>query len=325
MQERSGVSIVHRCAIAIAMSEGRIIVLATLPMLAGVVWLVGLRRPDGTVRYVDAAVHAGAANGAAAARAQLDRGYAGVIVAGYTAEVGTEVGGSITEAAAGVGARVRTGDPLLRVDPGSSGEELRMARARLEQQRSAVERARAELAEASDLVKRLETVASGVSDLSLVTARTREQQARAALDEAQAGLGIHEADIGQQISRSKKHVIRAPFDGLVVARFVDPGGLVVPGQVVARVITDDYFVRFAMTPEEARARSAGFRVHVDVPGAPAPVSGVVSDIQPEIDASAQMVFARARLELGPADAGFVIPGVRVHVRPLAASAAGGGG
>ena len=307
------------------MSEGRIIVLATLPMLAGLVWLVGLRRPDGTVRYVDAAVHAGAANGAAAARAQLDHGYAGVIVAGYTAEVGTEVGGSVTEVAAGVGTRVRTGDPLLRVNPGSSGEELRMARARLEQQRSAVERARAELAEASDLVKRLETVASGVSDLSLVTARTREQQARAALDEAQAGLGIHEADIGQQISRSKKHVIRAPFDGIVVARFVDPGGLVVPGQVVARVITDDYFVRFAMRPEEARARSAGFRVHVDVPGAPAPVTGVVSDIQPEIDASAQMVFARARLELGAADAGFVIPGVRVHVRPLAVSAAGGGG
>jgi RND family efflux transporter MFP subunit len=320
----SGVSIDHRRTIAIAMSEGRIIVLATLPMLAGLVWLLSLRRPDGTVRYVDAAARSAAIDAAPGTSARLD-GYAGVIVSGYTAEVGTEVGGSVTEAAASVGARVRAGDPLLRIDPGSSGEDLRMARARLEQQHSAVARAQAELAEASDLVKRLETIASGVSDRSLVAARTREQQARAALNEAQAGLGIHEADIGQQVSRSKKHVIRAPFDGLVVARFVDPGGLVVPGQVVVRVITDDYFVRFAMTPEDARARSSGFHVHVEVPGATAPIAGVVSDIQPEIDASAQMVFARARLELGPTDIGFVIPGVRVQVRPAPAQPGGGGG
>jgi RND family efflux transporter MFP subunit len=307
------------------MSEGRIIVLATLPLLAGLLWLAAQRRPERSVRYVEPATRSAATATASDARALADGAYSGVIVAGYTADVGTEVGGSVTEVSAGVGARVRAGDPLLRIDPGSSGGDLVMARAKLEQQQSSVARAQAELIEASDLVQRLSAIESGVSDRALVAARTREQQARAALEEARAGLGIHEADIGQQVSRSKKHVIRAPFEGLVVARYVDPGGLVVPGQVVARVITSDYFVRFAMEPEDARKKGAGFRVQVDVPGAPAPLAAVVSDIQPEIDAAAQMVFARARLELRQADAGFVIPGVRVRVRPASDAVGAGGG
>jgi RND family efflux transporter MFP subunit len=306
------------------MSEARIIVFATLPIFAGLLWLGALRRHDGNVRYADAAAQIHGAPDAARAGEPGAGGYSGVIVSGYTADVGTEVGGSVIEAEASVGARVRTGDPLLRIDPGTSGEDLRMARAKLEQQRSAVARAQADVAEASDLVKRLETMQSGVSDRDLVAARSREQQARARLTEAEAGLGIHEADIGQQVSRSKKHVIRAPFDGIVVARFVDPGGLAVPGQVVARVITDDYFVRFAMAPEQARTHASGLRVQVDVPGAAAPLVAVVSDVQPEIDAAAQMVFARARLETSAADAAFVIPGVRVRVRPLPATQAGGG-
>jgi RND family efflux transporter MFP subunit len=305
------------------MSEGRIIVLATLPLIAGLMWLAGQRRPAHTVRYVEPAARSAAATAVEDARALAQQSYSGVIVSGYTADVGTEVGGSVTEVSAGVGARVSAGDPLLRIDPGSSGGDLVMARAKLEQQRSSVARAQAELTEASDLVRRLSAIAGGVSDLTLVAARTREQQASAALEEARAGLGIHEADIGQQVSRGKKHVIRAPFEGLVVARYVDPGGLVVPGQVVARVITSDYFVRFAMEPEEARRKGAGFRVQVDVPGAPAPLAGVVSDIQPEIDAAAQMVFARARLELQQADAGFVIPGVRVRVRAARDAVSGG--
>lgn len=306
------------------MSEGRIIVLATLPMLAGALWLAALRRPEVSVRY-DEPVRPNAAKDGKRVQPQADGGYLGVIVAGYSAEVGTEVGGSVAEVSASVGTRVREGDPLLRVDLGSSGEDLRMARAKLEQQRASVARARAELGEASDLVRRLQSIESGVSDRAVVAARAKEQQAKAALSEAQAGLGVHEASIGQQLSRSKKHVIRAPFDGVVVARFVDPGALVVPGQVVARVITLDSFVRFAMPAADARAQRAGYRVSVEVPGARAVLVGVVSDVQPEVDAAAQMVFARARLDIPEDERALAIPGVRVRVRPLDGEQQRGGG
>jgi multidrug efflux pump subunit AcrA (membrane-fusion protein) len=201
---------------------------------------------------------------------------------------------------------------------------VRAARAKLEQQRSLVARAQAELAEASDLVERLQAVPSGVSDRQMLAARTREQQATAALREAQAGIGVHQADVGQQVNRSHKHVIRAPFDGIAVERFVDPGALVVPGQVVARIINGDYYVRFAMSPEAARSQAVGRSVHVELDGRV--LDAVVSDILPEVDGASQLVFARARLALGSQDVAAVIPGARVRVTPasLAHAQAGGG-
>ena len=298
-------------------------VLALLPLIAGGAWLLSLREPRALpvpmVRASAASAPAPAVPGASTDATD----YLGVIVAGYSAEVGTEVGGSVEDVSVLVGSRVKQGDPLLRVAPGVAGDGLRAARAKLEQQRSEVKRAEAELVEAGDLLTRLQSIQAGVSERQLVAARTREQQARAALDQAKAGIGVNEADLGQELTRTGKHTIRAPFDGIVVARFVDPGALVMPGQVVARVITADYFVRYALPPEAARAQHVGSAVTVELAGAPAPLRGEVSDVQPEVDSAAQLVFARARLAIDPADAASVIPGMRVRVRALPAQPGGG--
>jgi RND family efflux transporter MFP subunit len=293
------------------MSENQILVLATLPMAIGAAWLVALRRPE--------PVHAAVAHGIETAHeraehavASADEGWLGVIVSGYSADVGAEVGGTVSETWVTVGARVKAGAPLLRIDESASAEDVHAARAKLEQQRSLVARAEAELAEASDLVARLEAVPSGVSDRQMLAARTREQQCVAALREAQAGIGVHQADVGQQLNRSQKHVIRAPFDGIAVERFVDPGALVVPGQVVARIINGDYYVRFAMSPLAARSQAVGQSVRVELDGRV--IDGVVSDIQPEVDGASQLVFARAKLAVEKQDEATVIPGARVRVR-----------
>jgi RND family efflux transporter MFP subunit len=299
---------------AMAMSEGRIVVLAALPMLVGAAWLIELRRPE---------PHAAAtARGMIGAHASAERavhdaeaGWLGVIVSGYSTDVGAEVSGSVSEVWVSVGARVKAGQQLLRIDPSAASEDVRAARAKLEQQRSAVARAEAELSEASDLVTRLRAVQSGVSDRQLLAASAREQQAQAALREARAGIGVHEADVGQQVSRSQKYVIRAPFDGIVVERFVDPGALVLPGQVVARVINGDYYVRFALPPDAARAQRIGQRVRVEL--GERVLAGALSDVQPEVDSASQLVFARAKLDASEEDAAAIIPGARVTVRPIA--------
>jgi RND family efflux transporter MFP subunit len=297
------------------MSEGRILVVGVIPLLAGALWLVGLRRPEAVAPPGRGVRASSVARDSALAddSTRADQGFLGVVVAGYSADVGAEVSGGVTEVFASVGARVKQGDVLLRVDPGIASDDLRASRARLDQQRSEITSAESELAEASDLVKRLESMAAGVSDRQLVAARAREQQARAAVAQAKAGLSVQAAALGQQVTRSGKHTIRAPFDGIVVERFVDPGGLVVPGQVVARVITDDYYVRFAVPPEAARARHPGERVRVALPDGAELVHGVVSDLQPEVDSAAQFVFARARLEVTEGTRRAVLPGVRVRV------------
>jgi RND family efflux transporter MFP subunit len=294
---------------------------ALLPLLAGGGWLLALREPiaASAARPPSDPVRARAGSPASLALGETsDRdSFPGVIVAGYSAEVGSEVGGGVEEVFARVGARVKDGEPLLRVAPGVANDGLRAARAKLEQQRSAVKRAEVDLVEARDLLTRLESIQAGVSDRALVAARAREQQARAALDQARAGTSVTEADLGQELTRSGKHTIRAPFDGIVVARFVDPGALVVPGQVVVRVITDDYYVRFALSPEAAREQQVGSVVRVELSGDAAELRAEVSDIQPEVDSAAQLVFARARLQVDPASASAVIPGMRVRVWAVA--------
>jgi RND family efflux transporter MFP subunit len=296
------------------MNEGRMLIVGAVPLVAGALWLLGLREPEAVAVSLGRARPAQDESTTKLQGAPGAEGFLGVVVAGYTADIGAEVSGSVTEVLASVGTRVAQGDVLLRVDPSVASDDLRASRARLEQQRSEIASAEAELVEASDLVKRLQSIAAGVSDRQLVAAQSREQQMRAAVQQARAGLSVQEAALGQQVTRSGKHTIRAPFEGVVVERFVDPGGLVVPGQLVARVITEDFYVRFAMPPDAARVRHAGERVQVSLPDGDAIVHGTLSDLQPEIDAAAQLVFARARLEVTDALRRSVLPGVRVNVR-----------
>ncbi|MDD9936123.1 MAG: efflux RND transporter periplasmic adaptor subunit [Myxococcales bacterium] len=301
------------------MTESRIVALATLPMIIGAVLLIGLRRPDAVA--VGAAVETGSAAAGAhsdAAPEPVAGRYLGVIVSGYSADVGSEFGGSVTEVWSSVGSRVAADEKLVKIDPRTVGEEVRVARAKLAQQRSAVERAKVELADSRDVLTRLSGMKDGVSERALVEARAREQRAIAALEEARAGMGMSQARLGQQVTQSRKHVIRAPFAGVLVARFVDPGDVVVPGQVVLRVITEDHYVRFALPADQGSTLSEGDRVRVlDAEGGPS-LAGVVSDVRPEVDAAAHMVFARARLQVDAEQQKALIPGMRVEVERVSA-------
>jgi RND family efflux transporter MFP subunit len=302
------------------MTESRIALLATLPMLIGAALVLGLQRPPLTV--VQPSTEASPIAEQVGGKDVVAKPYPGVIVSGYTADVGVEIGGSVVEVLARTGGKVQAGDALLRIDPRTAGDDLRVAQARLSQQRSTIERASAELAEAEDLLKRFRSITDGVAERTLVAAETRAQQARAAVQEAKAGLGMQQAQIDRQRTHSDKHVIRAPFEGVVVALYVDPGDVAVPGQVVARVITEDYYVRFALPPDDTAGRMPGLALSVLLPSGET-LPAEVTDVQPEVDAAAQLVFARARLLDGSSPSGDVragakpqqalIPGTQVQV------------
>src|SRR5690349_13052795 len=92
---RSGLGSSGEVGSLVEMSEGRIMLLAALPLLCGGAWMLGLRRPE--TAFAATAQHGAATLGqqAATSSALGDSGqdYLGVIVAGYTADVGAEVGG----------------------------------------------------------------------------------------------------------------------------------------------------------------------------------------------------------------------------------------
>jgi membrane fusion protein, multidrug efflux system len=289
------------------MSDRAIIALATVPMLTGALLLVALQRVP--------AVHVSASAGKSAAHRQARSGtettWLGVVVAGRTAELASQQDGTVKEVWLHAGERVKKGQPILQIDGSGALNDEALAGAELGQRRSEVSRAEARVEEASAQLARLEKGGSWIAEQELETARSAVRMARAELASARAGVGMGRARVAQQKLRARRHTLEAPFDGVLVSCDVDPGDSVGAGQIVARVITHDRQVRFAL-PREQLPREGSLEVVLSLPSGEQRAR--VLSLQPEVDPAAQLIFASAT---PTATREPLMPGTRVEVRPVA--------
>lgn len=134
--------------------------------------------------------------------------------------------GAVLRVDAEVGDRVAAGQVLVRVDD-------RLPRARVEVARAELAQAQAEAELAAKERDRIEQLKPGiVSDLERDRARAEATAARARVAAAEAVVAERSADLAQ-------FVVKAPYDGYVAARRVDPGTWVQPGQPVMDVVSAD--------------------------------------------------------------------------------------
>jgi RND family efflux transporter MFP subunit len=286
------------------MSDRTVIALASVPMISGAVLLVALQRVP-PVR-----VNASAKNGSARTLdgAEDAAPWLGVVVAGHTAELASEHEGRVEQVWLTPGTHVKKGQRILQIELGDASHAEQLADAELGQRLSEVARAEANLEDARANRERMEQGGSWISARELEKARATERVARAELQAARAGVGMGRARQAQSKLRSRRHTIEAPFDGVLVSCDVDPGDSVAPGQVLARMITDDRQVRFAF-PREQLPGADDMHVLLSLPTGIARVR--VDSIQPEVDPAAQLIFATARPPVGGAP---LLPGTRVEVR-----------
>lgn len=290
------------------MSDRTIIALATVPMLTGALLLVALQRVP-PVRVSASAAKTFSAHGTTKAGSEAT--WLGVVVAGRAAELAAENDGRVREVWLRAGQRVKKGQPILQIDSSGAVNDQALAGAELGQRRSEVARAEASYEEATAKLKRLEAGGSWIAAQELETAKNAVRLARADLGTAKAGVGMGRARVAQQKLRARRHTLEAPFDGVLVSCEVDPGDSVAAGQVVARVITDDRRVRFAVPREQLPATGA-LEVVLSLPSGSRQAK--VDSLQPEVDPAAQLIFATATPPDGGRD---LMPGTRVEVRPVA--------
>lgn len=94
-------------------------------------------------------------------------------------------------------------------------------------------------------------------------------------------------------------IVRAPFDGTIVERFVEPGAHVAAGTPMFRVVdAASARLRFGVPPATADAMTLGQTVSFSVPGRTG--TARVTSISPEVDRSAGLVVIEA-------DAGVIGP------------------
>lgn len=274
------------------MSDRFVISLATIPMISGVLLLGLLQRPAASQVSVAARTPTRALD-STRSDAQASH-WVGVVSAGSNAELAAEFEGRVTHVWVKAGQQVKQGDKLLEIDPADIATTVGVAGAELGQHRSDLERAEARLEAARLREKRLEEGGKWLSATELDAARTEARVAEAELSAARSAVAMGRARLAQQKLRADKHRIEAPFSGTLVSIEVDEGDSVNPGQLLARVISNDRVIRFAM-PRAALAERPLPSVLVRLKGQTGALEARVDAVRPEVDSAAQLVFARAEL------------------------------
>jgi len=154
---------------------------------------------------------------------QSERSFTGIVAARVQSDLGFRVHGKVLERFVDAGQPVKLGQPLMRIDP----TDLRLA-LRAHEEAVAVARARAHQT-AEDEVRHRELLPERAVSAS------EYDKAKAAADSARAELKAARAQADVARNEMSYAVLLADADGIVVETLVEPGQVVVAGQVVVRL------------------------------------------------------------------------------------------
>lgn len=140
-------------------------------------------------------------------------------------DVGVEISGTLKEVLVDFNDQVKAGDVMARIDTEQLEAQKKQAEANLAQAKAQLAQARASVTEASAQASRAKVLKERgfVSDQGLETAIANASRANAAIAAAKAQVALAEAALDANKTNLDKAVIRAPIDGIVLSRLVEPG------------------------------------------------------------------------------------------------------
>ena len=149
-----------------------------------------------------------------------------------TVQVGAEISGRIATVGVDYNARVKAGQVLARFDRTALAAQLAQTQATLAASRAAVEQAKTDRDRThSDLARAEQLHAQKIlADAEYNTTRATAQLNEQRVTAAQAQLAAQQAAYDVARTNLDRTVIRAPIDGIVITRNIDPG------QTVASVL-----------------------------------------------------------------------------------------
>ncbi len=224
------------------------------------------------------------------------RTYAGTIVAGRASELGFRFSGQLAAIEVDIGSVVNQGDLLAAMDIASHQATLAEAEAR-----AAVALANVAALDAeTDLAQQTEQRFANLRESSHVSAQQYDEQ-RLALQAKRArrrvAIANHSAALAQiqaaKVALADAH-IRAPYAGVVQARYADEGAQISPGQAVLRLVEIENKEAHIGLPERLAINleaGASHQLHWADQNFPA----TLKTILPEIDAQNRTLTAVYRL------------------------------
>jgi len=167
----------------------------------------------------------------------------------YQAEIKPEYGGVVAQVYVNDWAKVRKGDPLLKVDTREGEVLLQKAKAALEMAKAGQLEAEAAITRADrEYDRAIKLQESGLlTRQGMDDARTQKEAAAARIAAAKAQVSIAGEDVAHATTRLSKAVIRSPFDGTVAERLVSAGDLVGEMQKVVFRLVDNRLLELTVS------------------------------------------------------------------------------
>lgn len=161
----------------------------------------------------------------------------GLVKARNQVEVRPEIAAPVVAVLVDSGDAVERGQPLVRLDGETLGQQLRQVEASLRLAEAQARESRARIAELSAQVVRSRSLAEQelISILDLETQEAQLAAAEANAEQAEARVEEARATVDERRTASARTVVRSPVAGRVGQRRVEVGMLVDPGTLLFRV------------------------------------------------------------------------------------------
>jgi RND family efflux transporter MFP subunit len=199
-----------------------------------------------------------------------------------------------------IGDHVRAGEVVAEMDVRGDRTEQVAAGAAWRAATAELERLELELEQARVTRGELEQLEDFVAKAELRERRFAEQLAAARKRSAGASLVQHRSKVDEAEARLDEAKLRAPFDGVVARRHVDPGATLTAGEPVVELMSDARLVRFAVPETQLDALALGARVCVVFEREAIELHAEVSSIAPQIEAGTRLVIVEAAIAPSPA-------------------------
>ncbi|WP_394820687.1 efflux RND transporter periplasmic adaptor subunit [Pendulispora albinea] len=227
--------------------------------------------------------------------------WTGVILA-PAVELTARNDGRLAKVLVRVGDTVHAGDVLAQLDITVQLHEIAAAEAALRASRAEAGAASVSLAQAADRAKRRKMVVKYgdtelpiVSPEELVGSNFDQKAAGSRLVAAAANTQERVARLEQLRATVDEATIRAPFDGAVATRYLEPGAHVRSGMSLIRLVGQGGLrVRFAVPEAEAGAVQLASKVLLECDGQT--LGAAIDRIAPEVESSSGTIFVEASVE-----------------------------
>ena len=222
----------------------KIILFASLAVIALVALWVLLPFSDETPDQVDKASNANTGTQSSTSSTSIEQtptqsmsaqtqqilNASGYITARRKATVSAEITGRIVEVFIEEGTVVEEGQIVAQLDDTLAKVDLDLAKARVRSAEARITEIEADLAEAKRVLARTEELVKTqhASEAALTKAQARVDTLMSSYERAAVDIEIAKLQVTRQTETVEKHVIRAPFAGVVVAKNAQPGEMISP-------------------------------------------------------------------------------------------------